>query len=88
MITIRVQGDSEMAKRLTEETDVATLAVNVGDSQTLILHPASTTHQRLSEKAQREAGVTPDMVRLSIGLEDVEDIKYDLDRALERTSGP
>jgi O-acetylhomoserine (thiol)-lyase len=54
----------------------------VGDARTLVIHPASTTHQQLSDEELEAGGVTPDMVRLSVGLEDVEDVLYDLDRAL------
>ena len=55
---------------------------NIGDAKSLVIHPASTTHRQLSEADQVKAGVPPDMVRLSIGLESVEDIVWDLDRAL------
>ena len=57
---------------------------NVGDAKTLVLHPASTTHQQLTDEQLHAGGVTPDMVRLSVGLEDVDDIIYDLDQALGR----
>ena len=55
---------------------------NVGDARTLVIHPASTTHRQLSEEEQAKAGVTPDMVRISVGLEDIDDILWDLDQAL------
>ncbi len=55
---------------------------NIGDAKSLAIHPASTTHSQLSEEEMRGAGVTPDMVRLSIGLEDAEDLFWDLDQAL------
>ena len=55
---------------------------NVGDARTLVIHPASTTHQQLSEEAMAAGGVSADMVRLSVGLEDLEDILWDLDQAL------
>jgi O-acetylhomoserine (thiol)-lyase len=57
---------------------------NVGDAKSLIIHPASTTHRQLSEDEQRAAGVTPEMIRLSIGLESIDDILWDLDQALAR----
>ncbi len=56
---------------------------NVGDARSLVIHPSSTTHQQLSEAEQEAAGVTADLVRLSIGLEDIDDILWDLDQALE-----
>jgi O-acetylhomoserine (thiol)-lyase len=55
---------------------------NVGDAKSLVIHPASTTHRQLSEGELQAAGVTPDMVRLSVGIEDIEDITWDLDQAL------
>ncbi|MFS8543519.1 MAG: PLP-dependent transferase, partial [Limnochordales bacterium] len=55
---------------------------NVGDAKSLVIHPASTTHQQLTPEEQLAAGVTPDLIRLSIGIENVEDLKADLDQAL------
>jgi O-acetylhomoserine (thiol)-lyase len=55
---------------------------NLGDAKSLAIHPASTTHSQLTEEEQRAAGVSPDFIRLSIGLEDIEDILWDLDQAL------
>ncbi|HZR39596.1 MAG TPA: PLP-dependent transferase [Ktedonobacteraceae bacterium] len=59
---------------------------NVGDARSLIIHPASTTHQQLSEENQLAGGVTPDQIRISIGIEDIEDILWDLDQALRKAS--
>ena len=59
---------------------------NVGDAKTLVIHPASTTHQQLTEEEQTSAGVTPDLVRISVGIEHIDDIKADLDQALEAVS--
>ena len=55
---------------------------NIGDARTLVIHPGSTTHQQLTDDAARAGGVPPDLVRISVGLEDVEDILWDLDQAL------
>jgi O-acetylhomoserine (thiol)-lyase len=55
---------------------------NVGDARTLVIHPASTTHRQLSEEEQLTAGVSPDMIRISVGLEEIDDILWDLDQAL------
>ena len=63
--------------------DLASLLANVGDAKTLIIHPASTTHQQLTEEEQAAAGVTPDMVRISVGIEDPADVVADLERAIE-----
>ncbi len=60
---------------------------NVGDAKTLVIHPASTTHRQLNEEEQIAAGVLPEMIRLSIGLEDIDDILWDIDQALERARG-
>lgn len=62
------------------------LLANIGDAKSLVIHPASTTHQQLTPEEQESTGVTPDLVRLSIGLEDVEDIIADIDQALEKVS--
>ena len=72
----------EAAKRTIADLKIFSLLANVGDAKSLVIHPWSTTHQQLSEEERIAAGVTPDLVRLSVGIEDVEDIKEDLDRAL------
>jgi O-acetylhomoserine (thiol)-lyase len=59
---------------------------NVGDAKTLIIHPASTTHRQLSEQDQIAAGVTPDMIRISVGLESIDDILWDIDQALAKST--
>ena len=62
--------------------EVATFLANVGDARTLVIHPASTTHAQLAPEEQRASGVTPDMLRLSVGIEDAPDIVADLDEAI------
>jgi O-acetylhomoserine (thiol)-lyase len=69
-------------KRLCESVELAQFLANVGDAKTLVIHPASTTHAQLSENEQRASGVTPDLVRCSVGIEDPEDVIADLDAAL------
>ncbi len=59
---------------------------NIGDAKTLVIHPASTTHRQLSEEELERAGVSADMVRLNVGIEDVDDILWDIDQALERAT--
>ncbi|PAU83644.1 O-acetyl-L-homoserine sulfhydrolase [Halorubrum salipaludis] len=86
MITFGLEGGYEAAKGTVEEADLASLLANVGDAKTLIIHPASTTHQQLTEEEQESAGVTGDMVRLSVGIEDPADIVADLEAAIERAS--
>ena len=87
MITFGLAGDGDAAyaaaRDLCEATDLASLLANVGDAKTLIIHPASTTHQQLTEAEQRASGVTPEMVRLSVGIEDPADVIADLDAAIE-----
>ena len=82
MITVGLAGGYEAAKTLCESVDLASFLANVGDAKTLIIHPASTTHAQLDEPAQRAAGVTPDMIRLSVGIEAADDVIADLDAAL------
>jgi O-acetylhomoserine (thiol)-lyase len=86
VIAFGLESGYEGAKRLCEETDLASFLANVGDARTLVIHPASTTHAQLSEAEQRDAGVHPDLVRLSIGIENPADILADLDRAIRRAT--
>ncbi|MFA9517631.1 O-acetylhomoserine aminocarboxypropyltransferase/cysteine synthase family protein [Halopenitus sp. H-Gu1] len=83
MITFGLEAGYDAAKATVENTELASLLANVGDAKTLIIHPASTTHQQLTEEELLSAGVTEDMVRLSVGLEDPADILADLDQAIE-----
>jgi O-acetylhomoserine (thiol)-lyase len=74
----------EAGRRFIESLELFSHLANIGDSKSLVIHPASTTHQQLTPEEQKETGVTPDFIRLSIGIEDVEDIIADLDQALAR----
>ncbi|MFW5918404.1 MAG: O-acetylhomoserine aminocarboxypropyltransferase/cysteine synthase family protein [Haloferacaceae archaeon] len=87
MITFGLEGGFEASKRLCEEVELASFLANIGDAKTLIIHPASTTHAQLSEDEQRAGGITPDMLRLSVGIESAADIVDDLQRGLERVAG-
>ena len=82
VVTFGLNGGFEAAKKLTDNTKIFSLLANFGDSKSLIIHPSSTTHQQLNEEQQKSTGVTPDLVRLSIGLEDPEDLINDLTQAL------
>ena len=82
MVAVGLEGGYEAAKRLCEGTEVAKFLANIGDARTLVVHPASTTHAGLSAQEQRESGVAPEMIRLSIGIENVDDIIADLEGAL------
>jgi O-acetylhomoserine (thiol)-lyase len=85
ILTFGVKGGAKAGERVIESVAFLSHLANVGDAKSLIIHPASTTHRQLSEDEQRAAGVTPEMIRLSIGLESIDDILWDLDQALART---
>lgn len=78
IVTFGVKGGFDAAKVVVDETKIFSLLANIGDTKSLIIHPASTTHQQLDVAAQESTGVTQDLIRLSVGLEDVEDLKKDL----------
>ncbi len=78
IVTFGVKGGFESAKKIADGTKLFSLLANIGDTKSLIIHPASTTHQQLDDAAQESTGVTKDLIRLSVGLEDIEDLKADL----------
>ncbi len=83
IFTFGLRGGRGAAVAFIEALRLWSHLANVGDAKSLVIHPASTTHAQLTEEEMRKAGVTPDMVRLSVGLEDVDDLIWDLDQALE-----
>ena len=83
MITFGLSGGYDAARATVESTNLASLLANVGDAKTLIIHPASTTHQQLTEEEKQSSGVTDELVRLSVGIEDPADIIADLDAAID-----
>jgi O-acetylhomoserine (thiol)-lyase len=83
ILTFGVKGGAAAGVRFIESVQFLSHLANVGDAKTLVIHPASTTHRQLDEEEQRAAGVAPEMVRLSIGLETLDDILWDIDQALE-----
>lgn len=85
VLTFGVRGGLETIDRFVRHLQLATLVVHVGDARTSVLHPASTTHAQLSEEQLRAAGVLPEMVRVSVGIEDADDIINDIAQALERS---
>lgn len=91
ILTFGVRGGYDAAKKFINSLKLFSLLANIGDAKSLVIHPASTTHQQLSEEEQRATGVTPELIRLSVGLEDLNDILEDLDQALylssKKTSG-
>src|SRR5690606_15936877 len=82
-----IKGGLEAGRRFINNVKLFSLLANVGDAKSLVIHPASTTHQQLTEEEQRAAGVSPDLIRLSIGIEHVDDIIADLDQALRAAVG-
>ena len=86
MFTFGVKGGRSAGATFIESLQVISHLANVGDARTLVIHPASTTHQQLSDDALASGGVSQDMVRMSVGLEDLDDIIWDLDQALEKAS--
>lgn len=79
VVTFGLKGGFEAAKKVADQTKLFSLLANIGDTKSLIIHPASTTHQQLSEAEQISTGVTKDLIRLSVGLEDIDDLKADLE---------
>lgn len=87
MIVFGIKGGSEAGARFINSVQLASLLANVGDAKTLVIHPSSTTHRQLSEEEQRQSGVTPELVRVSVGLEHFDDIIADFDQALKASHG-
>jgi O-acetylhomoserine (thiol)-lyase len=85
LLTFGVRGGLEGGKRFYDALQLFKRLVNLGDAKSLACHPASTTHRQMSADEQRRAGVTPEMIRLSVGIEHIEDILGDLDQALRAT---
>ena len=86
IMTFGIKGGMQAGVKFIEGLQFFSHLANVGDAKTLVIHPASTTHRQLSEEDQIKAGVGPDMIRLSIGIEDIDDILWDLDQALAQSN--
>lgn len=84
VLSIRIKGGKDNAEKIINNLQLASHLANVGDAKTLVIQPATTTHQQLSEKEQIEAGVFPNLIRISVGLEHIEDIIWDFEQALEK----
>ncbi len=82
IVTFGIKGGADAGRKLIDAVKIFSHLANLGDSKSLIIHPSTTTHQQLSDAQQLEAGVTKDLVRLSVGIEDVDDILWDLDQAI------
>lgn len=85
IFTFGIKGGLAEAKKFINSLEIFSLLANVADAKSLVIHPATTTHSQLSEKDLLESGVTPNTIRLSVGIEDADDLIYDLDQALERS---
>ena len=84
ILTFGIRGGQAAGAKFIEGVQFLSHLANVGDAKTLVIHPASTTHRQLSEEDQVKAGITPDMIRISVGLETIDDILWDLDQALQK----
>jgi len=87
VFSFKVKGGRAVGQQLIESVNLASHLANIGDAKTLIIHPASTTHAQLTEQQLLDAGVGPGVIRLSVGIEDADDIIYDLDQALAQATG-
>ena len=87
LLTFGIKGGFDAGKKLINSLKVFSLLANIGDAKSLVIHPASTTHQQLTVEEQASTGVTPELVRLSVGIEDVRDLIADLDQAIETANG-
>ena len=83
IVTFGLKKGFEAAKKVAESTKIFALLANIGDTKSLIIHPSSTTHSQLNEEEQSSTGVSSDLVRISVGIENIEDLKEDLDQALK-----
>jgi O-acetylhomoserine (thiol)-lyase len=85
VLSFGVTGGFEAARTFINSVELASHLANVGDAKTLVIHPASTTHQQLSIEERAAAGVRPDLIRVAVGIEHIEDIRADFEQALQRT---
>ena len=82
IVTMGIKGGRMASQAFIERVELASHLANVGDAKTLVIHPGSTTHSHISSDAMKAAGLTDDLIRISVGLEDIDDIKADFDRAI------
>jgi O-acetylhomoserine (thiol)-lyase len=88
LLNFGVKGGAKAGEKFIEAAQFLSHLANIGDAKTLVIHPASTTHRQMSEEEQLKAGVRPDMIRISVGIESIDDILWDIDQALEEASKP
>jgi O-acetylhomoserine (thiol)-lyase len=87
VLTFGIQGGLEAGRQFIESLQLFSHLANIGDAKSLVIHPASTTHQQLTAEERQAGGITDDLIRLSVGLEEIEDILWDLDQALQASGG-
>jgi len=85
MIAFGIKGEDSAGKKFINSVELASLVANVGDAKTLVIHPASTTHQQLSAEERISSGVLPEMIRVSVGIENIDDIIEDFDQAIDKS---
>jgi O-acetylhomoserine (thiol)-lyase len=83
LLNFGVKGGAKAGERFIEAAEFMSHLANIGDAKTLVIHPASTTHRQMSDEEQLKAGVKPDMIRMSVGIESLDDILWDIDQALQ-----
>jgi O-acetylhomoserine/O-acetylserine sulfhydrylase len=88
ILQVAIKGGKENASKFIDSLKLISHLANVGDAKTLAIHPASTTHEQLSAEEQKASGVEPNLVRLSVGIEHIDDIKEDIDQALKVVGAP
>ena len=86
VISFGIKGGREAATRFMDSLELASVVTHVADLRTCVLHPASTTHRQMTDEQLKEAGVSPDLIRLSVGIENLEDILDDIKQALEKAT--
>jgi O-acetylhomoserine (thiol)-lyase len=83
LLSFGIKGGARAGEKFIDSATFMSHLANIGDAKTLVIHPASTTHRQMSEDDQAKAGITPDMIRVSVGLETLDDILWDIDQALQ-----
>ena len=84
IVSFGIKGGIEEGKKFIESVELLSHVANIADSKTLVIHPASTTHSNMTEEEQLDSGITPDFIRMSVGIEDVRDLIEDIDQALKK----
>lgn len=84
ILCFEIKGGLEKGRRFLDAIDMCSLTANLGDSRTIVSHPSSTTHAKLSEEERQKVGITPGLIRISCGLEHLSDIQQDIEQALQK----